>query len=144
MPFLRVAGHASNDRPKPSLLHAVVSCAGHSQEASAECHSHGLKFKIYNTMRELSNRCREIWAFRAFDETYVRPEGAGSDADVTNAADWLKEHLRDRFVSAWSNPVENVYPGSSNAAPVTVDGWVDHPHEQDAAIKVKALTRWNK
>ena len=29
--------------------------------AADACHTNGMKFKIYNTMRELSNRCREIW-----------------------------------------------------------------------------------
>ena len=39
--------------------------------AASACHALGLKFKIYNTMRELSNRCREVFAMRSLNETYV-------------------------------------------------------------------------
>ena len=39
--------------------------------AADACHENGMKFKVYNTMRELSNRCRELWAMRALRETYV-------------------------------------------------------------------------
>jgi len=35
------------------------------KEAADACHSLGLRFKIYNTMRELSNRCREVGGKRA-------------------------------------------------------------------------------
>jgi hypothetical protein len=37
------------------------------------------------------------------------------------------------------------YPGQvpSPSTPALVKDWVDHPNEQDAAIKVKALSRWN-
>ena len=68
--------------------------------AADACHANGMKFKIYNTMRELSNRCREIWAMRAFHETYVPGPPVQSDA-----ADWLQEHLGGNFQKAWSNPV---------------------------------------
>lgn len=58
--------------------------------AAQECHSLGMKFKLYNTMRELSNRAREIWAMRALNETYVHSTGS-PEADVTDGADWLQE-----------------------------------------------------
>lgn len=41
------------------------------KSAAEQCHALGMKFKLYNTMRELSNRCRELWAMRALNETYV-------------------------------------------------------------------------
>ena len=121
-------------------------------------------------MRELSNRCRELWAMRAINETsdanaqppdpracpvradqgverslprrrYVLP--ADADAPVAAAADWLKEHLRSGFERAWSNPVQNVYPGSGSGAGQWQSLFVDHPpSEFDDAIKVKALSRW--
>ena len=112
------------------------------KEAADACHAVGIKFKIYNTMRELSNRCREIWAMRALNETYVLPPDP--DAEVRGASDWLKEHVRDGFERAWSNPVQNVYPSGSGAAGPWQRAFVDHPpSEFDAAIKVKALSRWN-
>ena len=112
------------------------------KEAADACHAVGIKYKIYNTMRELSNRCRELWAMRALNETYVLPPDP--DAPVSGASDWLKEHLRSGFERAWSNPVQNVYPSGSGAAGPWQRAFVDHPpSEFDAAIKVKALSRWN-
>ena len=54
--------------------------------------------------------------------------GCHSDAsflslDIGGGADWLQEHVRDNFLPAWSTPLP--------------DG------QLDAAIRVKALTRWN-
>lgn len=66
------------------------------------------------------------------------------DDVIGNGADWIQEHLATSYEPAWSNPVINQYPGSSETAhlpPLTA--WVDHANEQDAAIKVKALSRWN-
>lgn len=80
----------------------------------------GMRFSIYNTMRELSNRCEEMFALRAFGETFV-PGGDGPGAD------WLREHLGSDFLSAWSTPVAGLG-----------DGFV-----LDAAIRVVALSRWN-
>jgi hypothetical protein len=42
-----------------------------TSQAADACQKVGLKFKIYNTMRELSNHAREVWAFRALNETFV-------------------------------------------------------------------------
>lgn len=50
--------------------------------------------------------------------------------------------MQTDYVKAWSNPVQNVYPGS-NAVPYAVPQWLNDDREQDAAIKVKALSRWN-
>lgn len=80
-------------------------------------------------MRELSNRCDELWAMRAFKETYV----PGPDPQM-DAADWLVEHLGGDFQKAWSNPMLTPYDQPA-------DLWWSR--EQDAAIKVKALSRWN-
>ena len=48
----------------------------------------GCPWAADNTMRELSNRCRELWAMRSFKETYV----PGPDPNP-DGADWLQEHL---------------------------------------------------
>ena len=114
--------------------------------AADACHALGLKFKIYNTMRELSNRAREVFAMRSLNETYVVSTAQGDTHDTVlgNGADWIQEHLATSYEPAWSNPVVNQYPGSaetSHLPPLTT--WVDHANEQDAAIKVKALSRWN-
>jgi hypothetical protein len=62
-------------------------------------------------------------------ETYVPGPEVQSDA-----ADWLQEHLGGNFEKAWSNPMLTPYDKPS-------DLWWSQ--EQDAAIKVKALSRWN-
>ena len=53
------------------------------KSAADECHALGMKFKIYNTMRELSNRCQEIWAMRSFGGTYVVPTNLNASAGTT-------------------------------------------------------------
>ena len=105
-----------------------------------------MKFKIYNTMRELSNRCDEIWAMRAFAETYVTsdPAASGHVPLPGVGADWLQEHVESDFLVAWSNPVVNVYPGADpKISHLGLPTWSNHVFEQDAAIKVKAMSRWN-
>ena len=110
------------------------------KSVAAQCHALGIKFKIYNTMRELSNRCRELWAMRALNETYVT--SGAPYTDQPDGADWLKEHVQTDFIKAWSNPVQNLYPGSAGPDQ-SVPQWLNDDREQDAAIKVKALSRWN-
>lgn len=89
-------------------------------DAAAACQALGMRFSIYNTMRELSNRCVETFAMRALGEAYV-PGSGGSGSD------WLKEHVGGGFLPAWSTPI----PGLGN-------GYVE-----DAAMRVVALSRWN-
>ena len=77
---------------------------------------------------------------RSFKETYVScgvPQGGGSMtcADPNPVgSDWLQEHLVGDFVAAWSNPMAQPFD-------TPADLWWSS--EQDAAVKVKALSRWN-
>ena len=59
--------------------------------ASDTVHKLGMKFSVYNTMRELSDRCMELFAMISINETLV-PGGSGGGAD------WLREHLRQVFM----------------------------------------------
>ena len=60
-------------------------------------HALGLKVKIYNTVRELSNRAYELWAMRSLgDEIYSRGPGGGFS--------WLQEHVGDDYIPAWFVP----------------------------------------
>jgi hypothetical protein len=60
-------------------------------------HELGLKVKIYNTVRELSDRAYELWALRSLgDEIYSRGPGGGFS--------WLQEHVGDDYIPAWFVP----------------------------------------
>ena len=82
----------------PYLTNAAMK---HSADA---CHALGMKFSVYNTMRELSDRCTELFALVSLNESFVPGNGGG--------ADWLEEHLRTGYLAAWSNSIAyeiNVY-----------------------------------
>lgn len=62
-----------------------------------EAHSKGLRVKIYNTIRELSNRAPELFAIRSLGHEIFSPgEGGGFN--------WLQEHLVDDYIAAWFVP----------------------------------------
>jgi hypothetical protein len=78
-----------------------------------EAHQKGLKVKIYDTMRELSNHAAELFALRSLgDEIFPAGKGGG-DA-------WLQEHLGTNYMPGWFVPQ-----------------W------KDAAIIDKGSTRWD-
>ncbi len=60
-------------------------------------HSLGLKVKIYNTVRELSDHAYETFALRSLGtEIYSPGPGKGFS--------WLQEHLGDDYIPAWFVP----------------------------------------
>jgi hypothetical protein len=60
-------------------------------------HQLGLKVKIYNTIRELSNHAYETFALRSLGhEVYSPGKGGGFS--------WLQEHLGDDYIAAWFVP----------------------------------------
>ncbi|MEO8568971.1 MAG: glycoside hydrolase domain-containing protein [Ginsengibacter sp.] len=60
-------------------------------------HTAGLKVKIYNTIRELSNHAYETFALRSLDhEIYSAGKGGGFS--------WLQEHLDSDYIAAWFVP----------------------------------------
>ncbi|MEP6712439.1 MAG: glycoside hydrolase domain-containing protein [Ferruginibacter sp.] len=62
-----------------------------------EAHSKGLKVKIYNTIRELSNHAYETFALRSLGhEIYSAGKGGGFS--------WLQEHLDSSYIAAWFVP----------------------------------------
>ena len=62
-----------------------------------EAHAKGMKVKIYNTVRELSNRAYELFALRSLGHEVFSP-GAGGGFS------WLQEHLGDDYIAAWFVP----------------------------------------
>ncbi len=62
-----------------------------------EAHRKGLKVKIYNTIRELSNHAPEIFALRSLgSEIFSTGPGGGFS--------WLQEHLGSDYIAAWFVP----------------------------------------
>ena len=62
-----------------------------------EAHAKGLKVKIYNTVRELSNHAYELPALRSLGhEVYSAGKGGGFS--------WLQEHVGDDYIAAWFVP----------------------------------------
>ncbi|QES90625.1 glycoside hydrolase domain-containing protein [Rhizosphaericola mali] len=63
-------------------------------------HALGMKVKIYNTVRELSNRAYELPAlFSLGHEIYSNGKGGGYA--------WLQEHLDSNYIAAWYTPETN-------------------------------------
>ncbi len=78
-----------------------------------EAHRKGLKVRIYNTIRELSNRAYELFPLRSLGYE-VFPPGAGGGFS------WLQEHLGGDYIAAWFVP-----------------------EIQDAAIVNSGVSRWH-
>lgn len=62
-----------------------------------EAHSKGLKVKIYNTIRELSNKAPETFALRSLGHEIYSPGKGGGFS-------WLQEHLGGDYIAAWFVP----------------------------------------
>jgi len=60
-------------------------------------HKRGFKVKIYNTIRELSNKASEIFAFRSLGEEIFSPGPGGGFS-------WLQEHIGSNYIAAWFVP----------------------------------------
>ncbi len=62
-----------------------------------EAHRRGFKVKIYDTVRELSNRAPELFALRSLGhEIFTTGPGGGYS--------WLQEHLGGDYIAAWFVP----------------------------------------
>lgn len=62
-----------------------------------EAHRRGLRVKIYDTVRELSNRAPEIFALRSLGHEIFTPGPGGGFS-------WLQEHLGSDYIAAWFVP----------------------------------------
>jgi hypothetical protein len=62
-----------------------------------EAHSKGLKVKIYNTVRELSNKAYELFPMRSLGHEIYSPGKAGGFS-------WLQEHVAGDYIAAWFVP----------------------------------------
>ncbi len=62
-----------------------------------EAHSKGLKVKIYNTVRELSNHAYETFPLRSLGHEIYSPGKGGGYS-------WLQEHIGEDYIAAWFVP----------------------------------------
>lgn len=62
-----------------------------------EAHSKGLKVKIYNTVRELSNKAYETFPMRSLGHEIYSPGKGGGFS-------WLQEHVGNDYIAAWFVP----------------------------------------
>ncbi|MFI5193118.1 MAG: glycoside hydrolase domain-containing protein [Chitinophagales bacterium] len=62
-----------------------------------EAHEKGLKVKIYNTVRELSDRAYELFPMRSLGHEIYSPGKGGGFS-------WLQEHVVDDYIPAWFVP----------------------------------------
>jgi hypothetical protein len=62
-----------------------------------QAHSKGLKVKIYNTVRELSNRAYETFPLRSLGHEIYSPGKGGGFS-------WLQEHVKEDYIAAWFVP----------------------------------------
>ena len=60
-------------------------------------HANGLKVKIYNTIRELSDHAYETFALRSLGHEIYSPGKGGGFS-------WLQEHLDSDYIAAWFVP----------------------------------------
>lgn len=60
-------------------------------------HAAGLRVKIYNTIRELSNHAYETFALRSLGHEIYSPGKGGGFS-------WLQEHVGDDYIAAWFVP----------------------------------------
>ncbi|MDP2956970.1 MAG: DUF6067 family protein, partial [Longimicrobiales bacterium] len=59
-----------------------------------DAHGRGFKVKIYDTVRELSNRAPELFALRSLGHEIFSPGPGGGYS-------WLQEHLGGDYIAAW-------------------------------------------
>jgi len=76
-------------------------------------HERGFKVKIYDTIRELSNRAPELFALRSLGHEIFSPGPGGGFS-------WLQEHLGGDYIAAWFVP-----------------------ELQDAAVINSGMSRWH-
>ncbi|MFT4022729.1 MAG: DUF6067 family protein [Flavihumibacter sp.] len=84
--------------PTPSTPGSIILSSNSRHEAIYRFGApKGLRVKIYNTVREVSNRAYETFPLRSLGhEVYSAGDGGGFS--------WLQEHIREDYIAAWFVP----------------------------------------
>ena len=82
-------------------------------------HQLGLKVKIYNTVRELSNRAYETFPMRSLGHEIYSPGKGGGFS-------WLQEHVEDDYIAAWFVPeIKDAAIVNSGNEPLAINYYVE-------------------
>jgi hypothetical protein len=87
--------HHANDG-NPYINYPFIHTAQMKQYVD-EAHAQAMKVKIYYTVRELSNRCAELFALRSLGHEVLSDGPGGGFA-------WLQEHLDSDYIAGWFVP----------------------------------------
>ena len=67
------------------------------KEYIADAHRHGMRVKIYYTVRELTNHAPELFALRSLGDEVLADGPGGGVA-------WLQEHVGSNYIAGWHVP----------------------------------------
>ncbi|MDD8026895.1 MAG: DUF6067 family protein [Acidobacteriota bacterium] len=115
--------HAEDIYPFINYPYLDQSVADLTRLADA-AHESGRRLKLYYTTRELTKNLPEFWAFFSLNGEVIFP-GPGNESRVEainpNGPDaWLKENLREKYIPAWFNLVnEGRFKGQTDLAVIT-------------------------
>jgi hypothetical protein len=74
-----------------------------------DAHEQGIRLKLYYTTRELTKNLPEFWAFNSLQGELIYP-GPGNEIrtiiNVDGPAEWLKYNLRENYIPAWYNTIQ--------------------------------------
>ena len=74
------------------------------------CHENSLRVKLYYTVKELTVRTPEFWAFKSlggeiFPSTYEC--GGSFQGAMPYADEWLRTHVKEKYITAWRQRVNS-------------------------------------
>ncbi len=73
-----------------------------------ECHKHGIKTKLYYTVKELTYRMVELFAFKSLNgEIIAEGNGVGFFRYMQEQDEWLAKYLGPNFIPAWKSRLKN-------------------------------------
>jgi hypothetical protein len=112
-----------NNRPTPAINYPYWDQSFPAlQEAVKKVHEHDVRFKVYYTSREITNLLPELWAFYSMNGEIIYP-GPGVDTRVVTNREgphpWLCEHMRERFIPAWRENLQEPYEGLLDLSVIT-------------------------
>jgi len=89
----------------------------------AKAHKENIRMKFYYTTRELTKNLPEFWAFNSLNGEVIFP-GPGNECKTLIHKDgpdeWLKKNLRENYIPAWYNPVnEGKFKGETDLSVIT-------------------------